>query len=190
MAAHTPSTAAADDRLSATSHRLVIDREHPWPWLEAFTEEAREFFNGRDDDTEALLRCVLAAPATVLFGKSGLGKTSLVQAGLAPRLRQRRLLPVLVRIDHHSEQSASAQLLNRLSATAEAAGLRWQGPERPGEAGPVGRLWEQLHDSEAALVDAERRRWLPVFVLDQFEEAFTLIDDPARRERLFVELGN
>ncbi len=67
--------------------RLLIDDEHPWPWLDAFPESAARFFNGRDEDAEALLRCVLAAPVAVLFGKSGLGKSSLLQAGLFPSLR-------------------------------------------------------------------------------------------------------
>ena len=37
---------------------------------------------------------------TVLFGQSGLGKSSLLQAGLFPRLRAERYLPVAIRLDH------------------------------------------------------------------------------------------
>ena len=65
----------------------VIDKNNPWPWLDPFTEKAEAFFNGREDDSAALERCVVSGTATVLFGKSGLGKTSLLQAGLFPRLR-------------------------------------------------------------------------------------------------------
>ena len=84
---------------------LVIDTEHPWPWLEAFPEYAARFFNGRDDDASALQRCVLSAPVTVLFGKSGLGKSSLLKAGLFPLLRKERLLPVYIRINHDIKRS-------------------------------------------------------------------------------------
>jgi hypothetical protein len=42
---------------------------------------------------------VLNAPLTVLFGASGLGKTSLVRAGLFPQLRKEHYLPVYVRLD-------------------------------------------------------------------------------------------
>jgi hypothetical protein len=42
---------------------------------------------------------VLNAPLTVLFGASGLGKTSLVQAGLFPLLRKEHHPPVYVRLD-------------------------------------------------------------------------------------------
>ena len=55
------------------AERGRIDAQHPWPWLDPFTEGAKDFFNGRDDDARALLRSVLATPVCVLFGKSGLG---------------------------------------------------------------------------------------------------------------------
>ena len=44
------------------------------------------------------MRRVIEAPVAVLFGKSGLGKTSLLKAGLFPRMRERNLLPVYVRL--------------------------------------------------------------------------------------------
>ena len=64
-----------------TDDTHLIDAEHPWPWLNAFPEYAAQFFNGRDQDSEALLRCVLAAPVTVLLGKSGLGFHCYVKNG-------------------------------------------------------------------------------------------------------------
>ena len=39
----------------------------------------------------SLLDHVLDAPVTVLYGRSGLGKTSLLRAGLFPLLREREL---------------------------------------------------------------------------------------------------
>jgi len=176
----------------------MIDAEHPWPWLEAFPEEAREFFNGRDEAIQELLHCVLAAPATVLFGKSGLGKTSLLQAGLSPLLRRERLLPVLVRLSHslvgHQPGRLSSQLLARLEAQAQAWQLRCERPPLPEEAmlnvSDAARLWELLHDTEAHWLDKDNRRWTPVFILDQFEEIFSLVTDPAEQQQIFNELGN
>lgn len=174
---------------------LQIDAEHPWPWLDAFPESAQAFFNGREAATAQLLRCVLAAPATVLFGKSGLGKTSLLQAGLFPLLRapERRLLPVLVRLDHGVDRPGlSAQLLARLRAEMQAHQIAWEHPALPDEdsLGDTARLWELLHDSRTQWRDAEGRRWTPVFVLDQFEEVFTLVAEVEAQQRLFDELGN
>jgi len=63
----------------------LIDAENPWPGLGSFDEGAQHFFSGRDAESAELLRLVSQAPLTVLFGKSGLGKTSLLEAGLFPQ---------------------------------------------------------------------------------------------------------
>jgi WD40 repeat protein len=187
---------------------LRIDKEHPWPWLDAFPESAREFFNGRDEAAQQLLRCVLAAPATVLFGKSGLGKTSLLQAGLSPLLREEQLLPVLVRLTHRDAvyQSGllSSRLMAKLDEEARTYGLSRDGPLLPHDAASAPftdgtiptvisastRLWELLHDRETHWLDAQGGEWTPVFILDQFEEVFTLMRDAEQQQRLFSELGN
>ena len=63
-----------------------LDHDNPWPGLESYEEDAQYFFFGREHKVEELLNKVLDAPVTVLFGRSGLGKTSLLQAGLFPLL--------------------------------------------------------------------------------------------------------
>jgi hypothetical protein len=66
--------------------RFEVDDQHPWLGLDAFTEELSGYFFGRTDEVEELFRRVKREPLTVLFGISGLGKTSLVRAGLFPAL--------------------------------------------------------------------------------------------------------
>ena len=96
---------------------IAIDAQNPWPGLSAFDEAAERFFNGRDAESAELLRLVGQAPLTVLFGKSGLGKTSLVQAGLFPRLRQQNVLPVYVRLD---VRERSAPLIEQAATALQA----------------------------------------------------------------------
>jgi hypothetical protein len=55
-----------------------------------FTEAEASRFKGRDDDAQRLLRGVMARPVTLLVGDSGVGKTSLIHAGLFPLLHQAR----------------------------------------------------------------------------------------------------
>ena len=66
-----------------------VDADNPWPGLAAFDESASEFFHGRADEISRVLHTVLDNPMTVLYGRSGMGKTSLLRAGLFPRLRER-----------------------------------------------------------------------------------------------------
>src|SRR5262245_4552756 len=93
-----------------------LDPENPWPGLDSFEEHTRDFFHGRDAEAEELLRRVIDAPLTVLFGKSGLGKTSLLKAGLFPRLRERHFLPIHVRLDIRAGAgSLAAQIRDALA---------------------------------------------------------------------------
>jgi tetratricopeptide (TPR) repeat protein len=60
----------------------------PYKGLEAFAEEDAALFFGRDDETAELHRTILAHRVAAMIGRSGTGKSSLVRAGLLPRLRQ------------------------------------------------------------------------------------------------------
>ena len=72
-----------DNRIAA----VTLDPENPWLGLFSYTEETRAYFHGRDEETAELARRVQRKLLSVLFGQSGLGKTSLLRAGLVPRLR-------------------------------------------------------------------------------------------------------
>ena len=48
------------------------------------TPQDRRIFFGRSPEIELLSQQIIAARLLVLFGKSGLGKTSLLQAGVFP----------------------------------------------------------------------------------------------------------
>ena len=76
-----------------------LDTENPWPGLMPFTEATQAYFHGRDAEAAELLRRVRRERLTILFGQSGLGKTSLLCAGLFPRLRAADFLPVYIRLD-------------------------------------------------------------------------------------------
>ena len=65
----------------------LADSQHPWIGLASFTEDERGFFAGRGEEVDELLRLVRREILTLLYGVSGLGKTSLLQAGLFPALR-------------------------------------------------------------------------------------------------------
>ena len=77
----------------------TIDTERPWPGLLPFGEDSRMFFHGREAETDELFRLIEREPLTVLFGQSGLGKSSLLNAGVFPNLRRAGYLPVYLRLN-------------------------------------------------------------------------------------------
>ncbi|MEY2584766.1 MAG: hypothetical protein QOD80_792, partial [Verrucomicrobiota bacterium] len=56
-----------------------VDPESPWLGLRSFSEDTQQYFFGRSAELQDLLERVVHKPLTVLFGQSGLGKTSLIQ---------------------------------------------------------------------------------------------------------------
>lgn len=63
-------------------------RLYRYPGVQPFREDQQNLFFGRDEDRERLLDLVLLEKLTVLFGKSGYGKSSLLNAGITPGLEQ------------------------------------------------------------------------------------------------------
>jgi WD40 repeat protein len=163
-----------------------LDRDNPWPGLESFEEEARDYFHGREAEAEDLLRRVADAPLTVLFGKSGLGKTSLLKAGLFPRLRAKNFLPIHVRLDIRPEAPGLIEQLRDGLFAAIARERVDAPPFAPGET-----LWEYLHRADLELWNEQNYPLTPVLVLDQFEEVFTLGERLGERvERFKIDLGD
>ena len=70
----------------------------PYVGLRSYTLEEREYFFGRKRDQEVIFSNVSSARLTILYGGSGVGKSSVVQAGVMPLLQHcRRTAAVYVR---------------------------------------------------------------------------------------------
>ena len=152
------------------AEQLRLDSENPWPGLTAFTEGQQEFFYGRKEETGELFRCLKRERLTVLFGKSGLGKTSLLQAGLFPQLREAAFLPVYIRLSYaDGSPTLDSQVQAALEAAVSVANMAEAATPQPGES-----IWEYLHRRAGNLINYEGSVVTPVLVFDQFEEWFTL----------------
>ena len=148
---------------------MQLDDANPWPGLESFEEDSHAFFFGRDREIQSLSKHVREAPVTVLYGQSGLGKTSLLRAGLFPVLREHDFLPVRVRF----ELKATAAPLTRQLHQSVRDSIHADVPDAvlPLE---EESLWEYLHRADFELWSARNYPLTPLIVLDQFEELFTL----------------
>ncbi|WP_193318067.1 MULTISPECIES: nSTAND1 domain-containing NTPase [Streptomyces] len=72
---------------AAPSLREVVGPPSPFPGLEAYQESDAPAFFGRDEESERITRLVLDHPLVTVLGASGCGKSSVVRAGVLPRLR-------------------------------------------------------------------------------------------------------
>jgi hypothetical protein len=68
----------------------------PYRGLEPFDERDAAFFFGRERESRLIAASLFASSLTLLYGASGVGKSSVLRAGVLPRLRERTdLLPVV-----------------------------------------------------------------------------------------------
>lgn len=141
----------------------------PYKGLAAFedTELDSLLFFGRENDTEVIAANLLASRFTVLYGATGVGKSSVLRAGVARRVRS--LAPEALVVVHDTWAGDAVRNLS----DAIAAGLR--GTDPPGHDVP-------LADQLAALVDRLGGRLY--LVLDQFEEAFSYAGATALADEL------
>ena len=154
--------------------RPIPDGVCPFRGLEAFRESDQHLFFGREVVTQRITEYLAEHAFMAVLGPSGSGKSSVVQAGVMPYLRERNNALILFTPTHRPlEELAFA--LRTLFHEADA-----EQPKEP--------LMNRLRGSPDTLYflacevlerNAKKRLFL---IIDQFEEIFTLTEDP--RERL------
>lgn len=139
-------------------------------------------FYGRGEDVQRFSNLALRERLVVLFAKSGIGKTSLLQAGAAPELERQGFIPIFIRADN-----TAVSLVDGIGEALEkhpSVG----GRDNTGEvAGDRMTLWERMKRLE---FDLDGLPATPVLVLDQFEEVFTLGHSETSRRRFLGELAD
>ena len=125
-------------------------------YLDHYTESDRSVFFARSHDCEALLGVVLSAPSkiSVLCGRSGSGKTSLVLAGLQPLLYSQTRM----RVEYLRSTADPLRMLER--SLSEVVGVK-SGYSLQGDVS-----FTELRDRCVAISNPM------LFVIDQLEEAF------------------
>ncbi|MCM2394130.1 helix-turn-helix domain-containing protein [Streptomyces albipurpureus] len=161
---HEATRAAEDDAVV----RVVSDggeTENPYRGLARFEPSDRERFFGRDQLVADLARLVSAHRMVMITGASGSGKSSLLRAGLIPRLQQPR-----------SE-----------GTPLSCAGIRILTPGPRPAATHVHALTARERDIGGTTPPDGTGAGDTMAIVDQFEEVFTLCQDPAERAR-FLDL--
>ncbi len=158
-----------------------------YPGLRPFDPEEQQYFFGRDEEIESVCRLLDLDNLTILHGSSGMGKSSLINAGILPALSKIRNWDVpyhivTIRFTNYDPELAKIR--------REKQGLQGSDPDLIKD--PIDRfitacLGEE-HNWEEAIPMPKPSLWLSakkmvidqavhplriVFILDQFEELFT-----------------
>ncbi|MEL6159428.1 MAG: caspase family protein [Cyanobacteria bacterium J06627_32] len=142
---------------------------NPYRGLESFDERHHNLFFGREQEIEQLLeRLETPHPLTVVLGASGTGKSSLVKAGLLPRLAQQsefHVLPVM-RPGNYPLESLARSCADLVSS-GDSKGLIQQLADDEDTLVKIVGRWRHNHPGKKLLL-----------VIDQTEELITQAISP------------
>jgi hypothetical protein len=148
------------------------------------TEVDQALFWGRNQEITDLTSAVVSSPLVLFFGRSGLGKTSLINAGLLPRLRKQGYLPVVIRLGFPSGIAFDQYVIGQV---IDACRNDYRNIEIVQRVHPLQikeeRLWTYLERSSFLTKEHSRARDLtPVLIFDQFEEIFSPALVPVKQD--------
>jgi hypothetical protein len=142
----------------------------PYRGLAPFREQDAEFFFGRDRERDVICANLIAWPLTLLYGPTGVGKSSVLQAGVLPHLRKQRRYdldgnssPESVVVVFNSWRDEPAPELARSLREATKAVLNEDLPNAESASRPLLQTLESW---------TTRRLGPMLIILDQFEEYF------------------
>ena len=178
-----------------------MNSENPYLRLKSYSETDAQYFKGRETESGEIFDLLQRNDVVVLYSESAEGKSSILAAGLYPRLRRHNFLPVSIVFteDEFAAKSPDfdAIVLGRIRQAMAEANPGGREPLAPDFGRKVNESecfeWvstsdvELPMDSDAAAALTGSAWWMlrdfaierygvrvcPVLVFDQFEEVFT-----------------
>jgi WD40 repeat protein len=155
--------------------------KNPYRGLLSFGEEHSDLFFGKSALTQKLYEFVTSSKLTVVLGASGSGKSSLVQAGLIPKLRKVKDSNTWFILPPFRPGESPFKALNNALASVNQPAIA-----PPHEASSLGLLtpgeglghWFTEHPQGKLLL-----------VVDQFEELITLCQNDSERQQFLAALA-
>ncbi|MDR8391782.1 tetratricopeptide repeat protein [Aliifodinibius sp. S!AR15-10] len=144
-------------------------KKHRYPGVKPFSVTESNLFFGREWDINRLFKLVNVKQLVVLYSKSGLGKSSLINAGLLPKIKnETNYKPIIVRFGGYREGQATPPLtaLKSKISTGERKKTLLDKLAVPDES-----LWYHLKSEQ--LNSGEEIPPEHLLIFDQFEELFT-----------------
>lgn len=129
----------------------------PFKFLDSYTREDKNIFFGRASETEDIFRKFYSGKLLLVYGKSGTGKSSIINCGLISRIPQEDIFPINIRCGNKAYE-------NFISAIKKCSNANLVDPCN---------MLEEIffeHSKPIALI------------FDQFEEIFILSDDEEREK--------
>ncbi len=164
--------------------------KNPWRGLASYEDPAKTTnqvyeFCGRDEEASQLVRLIDNSLFVTLYGRTGVGKTSLLKAGVFPVMRLYNYVPFYVRLSHGAIDKSYAEIIvNEIENSSELRVNRQNDGKIINTNGQsLSFLWDYF--CQTKFYNQEDKEVYPVIVLDQFEEIF-ISQDLSQKEKAGV----
>ncbi len=152
------------------------NRTNPWVGIASYQEPTASnptqyLFCGRDEASRDILTIIDNNLFSIIYGATGIGKTSILQAGVYPRLRKLNYIPISIRLGRADTNVKLADaLIEAIKLEIEKQNCSIKQPDGLPEPKEEDRIWA-FFKSSTFFNDREEPIY-PVIVLDQLEEIF------------------
>jgi len=161
---------------------LVVLPDEPYRGIKPFRYTDRFIFSARNWEKDQLLNIILLYRGSLLYGQSGIGKSSLVNAGLVPLLLQNNLQAEIIRVYPNREETFRISRIENTDSTYFPSifeGTLGACPDLDRTVISLEDFKRQLF-AESARFDQDNNRPIPVLIFDQFEELITLFEETGK----------
>jgi len=152
------------------------EKQYRYPGTRPFTEDDRLLFFGRNEDIERLHEQILVEKLVVLFGKSGLGKSSLLNAGVVPLLKEQDnflAIPMILGFARAENISPAEFFLNKVAKLVDYNTILWTKIANEHKETWTDATLDECFWLACKSLQLQQPQQPIIFVLDQFEEIFT-----------------
>lgn len=154
----------------------VDNSNNPWVGLASYddpeTAGRKVLFCGRDDESYDVSKLIMGNIFVTLYGKSGIGKTSLLNAGVFPELREEQYSPIYLRLgvrDEKEKKSFQEIIIEEIEKKVCSISVV-DVIEEQSDPLAIDFLWNYF--ARHRFYDKNSESTSPVIVFDQFEEVF------------------
>jgi len=138
----------------------------PYKYLDYYDFEDADIFFGREEEIQRMVGEILSTRLLVLFSPSGSGKTSMINAGVRPRLEEMGYKTIYTRLESEPISAVCRAVANALDFHCE----------------------EEATNLYEFLKTAAKKSDKPLVIfLDQFEEFFTVFRDEHKKRKEFID---
>ena len=172
----------------------TLTNKSPWNELDYYKEGQTIY--GRDEEIWKVTNGICQNLQTVLYGQSGIGKSSLLFAGVFPRLRKEQYFPIFIRLGMSADSSYIKTVINailteadRTDSTIGKAKINCKTLtelNNPIEEDSAWLLWSFI--SCTKFTDEGGNPYIPVLVFDQFEEILNNSETHNKAEQFLLDI--